>query len=78
MNIDEYKELIKFHILFSECNLSEYNYAAVDKNGELWVYNNLPTYEEYIHLWEINTSTSATHIITLEPPIDAGKTLIKL
>jgi len=45
MTLDEYKELIKFHILTSDINLSIYNYAAVDANGKLHSYECEPMVE---------------------------------
>lgn len=42
MSEDDYKELMRFHLLFCEQNIDTYDYAAVDSDGHLWVYRELP------------------------------------
>ena len=42
MTIDEYKELMKFHLLLTNEDLTVYKYAAVSENGELYVYIKAP------------------------------------
>jgi len=42
MNIDIYKELIKFNILLGDYNLINIKYLAADADGSVWGYNNEP------------------------------------
>lgn len=46
MSIDDYKELMRFHILLCDEDISEHHYAAVDKNGSIWVYAGIPMCDE--------------------------------
>jgi len=55
MTLDDYKELMKFHLLLTNEDLSGMNYAAVDSDGSLWVYKNIPapTIDD-ADLWELD------------------------
>jgi len=45
MTLDDYKELMKFHLLLSDEDISNMNYAAVDRDGLLCVYGSEPSNE---------------------------------
>lgn len=52
MILDNYKELILFHLMFTDEDIHDYSYAAVDGNGDLMVYMREPQISEFnTHLW---------------------------
>lgn len=46
MMLEDYRELMRFHILFTKHNIGRFTHAAVDYNGKLFVYDDEP-YIEY-------------------------------
>jgi len=90
MNLDEYKELMKFHLLLCDENLIGMNYAAVDEGGALHTYEFEPRIYQYDPLthpsgWtpleetkEAWSSSNYKFIIWMLDPEDWTKTLIKL
>jgi len=87
MNIEEYKELMKFHILLSEFDLSEYNYAAVDGDGDLYVFcacpvlvNNMGDSDDEL-VWYNDKNNNNSHykkIVTLSVSPYWKETLIEI
>lgn len=90
MTEDDYKELMKFHIMLSDYDLSDQRYAAVDPDGGLYTYQKRPssTYRQAGGnlMWtpreevdNINIMTSNYKVIAVLPlPINWTKTLIRI
>lgn len=91
MTDDDYKELMLFHIMLSDEDISDYNYAAVDNDGGLFVYGLRPckiirddapltkiqwTPREEADGFSANSNYAV--VATLPVPRDWTKTLIKL
>jgi len=49
MTIEEYKELMLFYLL--DVNTSDYKYATVDEDGELFLFRGEPTNIIYENFW---------------------------
>lgn len=83
MTIDEYKELMKFNILLSDIDLEGYKYAAVDDDGEVWVYTHMPRIGASKVEWELTdteVSKGADYeaVCVMESYDDWQDTLIEL
>lgn len=82
MNLDDYKELMKFHIMFCDIDLSDFNYAAVDRDGKLHAYLYKPvdlSEKEKDYQWTLRATQSRyTFISKLPELIDWTKTLIEI
>lgn len=83
MDIEDYKELMRFHILMCSYDLSEYIYAAVDQSGELAVFTNKPIALISSKLWSlsqptVNSDKRYLEIAKLPPHIEWKNTLICL
>jgi len=67
MTREEYITLMKFHLLMTSMDLTLFNYAAVDKNGELYIYIDKPTIKHVdieinkIRMWYNNFAHDEIH-----------------
>jgi len=86
MTIDEYKELIKFHILTSSYSI-DYKYAAVDMDGDLYLYLIKPVIEHDEIVWSLSGIDNDlglgvidpyTYLTKIPPHKDWNKILLKL
>jgi len=91
MTTIEYKELMKFHLLLCDYNIDRFNYAAVDSDGNLYVYGLEPINQKlknnsFRSQWTpaeevADALTSAANfqlITTMTRPLNWKDTLIKL
>lgn len=83
MSTDEYKELMKFHILLTDINIEGANYAAVDTDGEMNVFEHKPETHKAIsgvnnYYWVNSKSGIRSYIGIIEMPDDARVALVKL
>lgn len=84
MTIDDYKELMRFYVLMSDKNLSDYKYAATDLSGHMFGYTDSPVAIK--EQWVVNVDhessiiTSGFILISRlpEPPEDFTQALIEL
>lgn len=70
MTEDDYKELIKFHLMFTVKDLSDVNFVAVDFDGWVWGYNEHPTLERKtsgLRWIQIKHSLQPLKIAEIEP-----------
>lgn len=80
MTLDDYKTLMRFHILLCDKDISKYKYASVERNGYMWVYVSPPVFG--VHLgdrWSNDTPHFGKHInfiAVLPAPEDPTQTLI--
>lgn len=89
MTLEDYKDLMKFHLFMADFDISEFKYAAVDKDGDLCVFYDRPILaindgdETQSHdIWYIESinykSRSYEYITELESSIHWKDTLIEL
>jgi len=76
MTLDDYKELMKFHLLLSDKDLSVFTHFAVDSDGSMWGYSDEPTVG--IEIWDNNDGIAADSIVKLPVPLNWKDTLIKI
>jgi len=74
-NINEIKALMRYYLLMCNHDLSNHNYAAVDADGGLFVYDNEPRVDYRDNEWLDN---DYQHITMLEKCELWKDTLIKL
>lgn len=57
MTTDDYKELMLFHIMFTDIYIGGFRYAAADSDGSLWIYFDAPFIDPDKHvkggMWEM-------------------------
>ena len=75
MNINDYKELMLFHLM--DVNTTRYKYAAVDADGELCAYIIKPILEMYYWI-NMEDEADFESICMMTPPEDFKMTLIEL
>jgi len=76
MNIEEYKELMLFYLL--NVNTSDYKYASVDEDGELFLFHNEPRNTNFENFWW-DAQDSDPFIAASMPPHKQWRTaMIKL
>lgn len=89
MTEDDYKELMRFHLLLADADISKMRYAAVDRDGGLHAYAYKPvdlSLREKDYQWTPReeadndgaTQSSYMFISKLPNLIDWTKTLIKI
>jgi len=76
MTIDDYKELMKFHLLLADEDLNDFTHAAVDSDGSLWVYDGAPAVG--IEIWDNSDGILADSIAKLPVTTDWKDTLMEL
>lgn len=78
MTDKEYKALMLYELLMCSHDLSDCNYAAVDRNGSLHAYKKRPKTNSIFDVWDNIEATFWTHIIYMTPPKKWEDTLVEL
>lgn len=74
----DYIELMKFHILMCEDDISDFKYAAVNANGNMWLYRKKPHKNHHEQIWSNDRYYTNKFVATLEPHIDWDCTVVEI